>query len=200
LGEVKFRRAWNNPRVALLADAVSLFQSCNNNVDADSEEKTVFFRGVWNIVESRVGRPVAMYLLLNGAASARVLMLRTGLGASSVYWALDRLAGLGIVERGIRVRMPNKKCVTIHRLLGCDPELAQEAARLHMRVLHPSYREAERVAQAILEEYLDPRKESEITYRAIVEKAHELIVGSKSHDVVELAAQVLTEKGIRVWR
>jgi len=99
-------------------------------VDGGSEEKIAFFQGVWNIVESRVGRPVAIYLLLNGAASARVLMMRTGLGASSVYWALDRLASLGIVERGVRVKMPNRKCVTIHRLVGCDPELAQEAGRL----------------------------------------------------------------------
>ncbi len=77
--------------------------------------------------------------------------------------------------------------------------LVQDAGRLHMSVLHPAYRDAERVAQAILEEYLDPRRESEITYRAIVERAHELVMGSR-HDVVELAAQILVAKGIRIWR
>lgn len=66
-----------------------------------------------------------------------------------------------------------------------------------MRVLHPKYREAERLAQAILEEYLDPRKESEITYKAIVEKAHELLTDSR-HDVVELVAYLLVEKSTTV--
>jgi hypothetical protein len=59
---------------------------------------------------------------------------------------VERLEALGMVERGIRVRIPNKRNVTIHRVVGCDPELVQEAARLHMQLLHPKYREAEMVA------------------------------------------------------
>jgi hypothetical protein len=38
--------------------------------------------------------------------------------------------------------------------VSCDPALVQEAAVQHLRFMHPKYREAERVAQAILEEYL----------------------------------------------
>ena len=69
-----------------------------------------------------------------------------------------------------------------------------------MWVLHPGYRDAERVAQAILEEYLEPRGESEVAYQMIVEKARLLGVRHMVPDVGEPAAQMLQEKGVRVWR
>jgi hypothetical protein len=78
--------------------------------------------------------------------------------------------------------------------------LVQEAARLHMMLLHPKYREAERVDQAILEEYLEPQGESEVAYRVIVEKTRGLGVRHMVPDVGELAAQVLREKGVKVGR
>lgn len=51
-----------------------------------------------------------------------------------------------IMERGVRVNMPNRKNVTIHRVVGCDLDLVQKVAKLYMRLLQPRYREAERVA------------------------------------------------------
>jgi hypothetical protein len=47
---------------------------------------------------------------------------------------------------------------------------------------------------------LEPRGESEVVYRMIMEKTRELGVRHMAPDVGELAAQVLQEKGVRVWR
>ena len=84
--------------------------------------------------------------------------------------------------------------------MSCDPALVQEAAVLHVRFMHPKYREAERVAQAILEEYLEPRGESEVLYRLVLEKVKEIGVKTEIPDVGNLVTKALLAKGIKVWQ
>jgi len=186
--------------VRLVSEALWLFQYWNNNVEETTEEKIGFFQEVWNILSSDVCRKVLEYLLMNGAASALVLKHRTGLSNSSVYWALDRLSSVGLLRKGIRIRGPNKKRVTIHFLIDCDMSLIQEAALLHMRTLSPKYRVAEQVAQTILEEYLPSRATKEITYKEIVLQVKSLRLPFSTPDIADLTAQYLHEQGIRIWR
>ena len=56
------------------------------------------------------------------------------------------------------------------------------------------------MAQAILEEYLEPRGELEVVYRMIMENAWELGVRHMVPDVGEIAAQMSREKEVKVWR
>ena len=196
----RFQVHWKNPRVRFVSEVLWLFQYWNNNVEGTTEEKIGFFQQVWNILSSDVCRKVLEYLLTNGAASALVLKHHTGLSSSSIYWALDRLSSLGLLRKGVRIRAPNKKRVTIHILADCDMTLVQDAALLHVRTLSPKYRVAERAAQLILEEYLSPRQVKEITYKEIVLRVKSLKLPFSTPDIADLAAQYLHEQGVRVWR
>ena len=191
---------WKNPRVRLVSEALWLFQCYNNNNIQYNNNNNRLFQEVWNILSSDVCRKVLAYLLMNGAASALVLKHRTGLSNSSVYWALDRLSSVGLLRKGIRVKAPNKKRVTIHCLVDCDMSLIQEAALLHMKTLSPKYRVAEKVAQTILEEYLPSKATKEITYKEIVLQVKSLKLPFNTPDIAELAAQYLHEQGVRIWR
>jgi len=191
---------WKNPRVRFVSEIMWLFQSCYNNDVEESLEIPAFFQEVWNILSSDVCRKVLGYLLTNGAASALVLRHRTGLSSSSIYWALDRLSSLGLLRKGVRIRAPNKKRVTIHILVDCDMSLIQDAALLHMRTLSPKYRVAEKVAQLILDEYLSKKAAKEITYKEVLLQVKQLHLPFSVHDIADLAAQYLHEQGVRIWR
>ena len=51
-----------------------------------------------------------------------------------------------------------------------------------------------------LEEYKETGKPLEIQYRDIIGKVKELKIPFKGPDIVDLAAQYLHERGIKVWR
>jgi len=70
---------------------------------------------------------------------------------------------------------------------------------LHYRTLSPKYMAAERVAQTILDEFtLDQLME--VRYTDIMHSVRAMKIPYSGHDITDLAAQYLHEKGIKVWR
>jgi len=95
-------------------------------------------------------------------------------------------------KRGPRVR--------IWMVPDADFDQIKEAQKLHKRLLSPKYVAGEKLGQLILEEYIEPRNQEEITGREIWAVARENKITGELTDIVFFAMNYLTEQGIKVWR
>jgi len=67
-------------------------------------------------------------------------------------------------------------------------------------MLSPKFSVAEKVAQTILEEYINKRNVSEISYKEIIVQVKELTIPFRTPDIAELAANYLHDRGVKVWK
>jgi len=87
----------------------------------------------------------------------------------------------------------------------CSDEEVVRAVILHYRTLRPKYRAAEKVAQAILDDFYKKGKSMEISIRDIFVQVKALKIPFTSPHIADLAAQHLHEKASRsgdetLWR
>jgi len=80
------------------------------------------------------------------------------------------------------------------------PEDIARCIQQHRRLLSPKFRLAENIAQRILDSYLKPQNLREISYRTITLIIKELRIPFNIYDIAHLAANSLSEKGVKVWR
>jgi len=138
-------------------------------------------------------------------STAYVLQMKTGLPEASAYRALKRLRGLGLIEpvyripiHGLRKGGPRP---IIWGLKGCyQPKDVARCIQHHRCLLSPKYRLAERLAQALLDQYIKPNNMQEISYKTILIFIRELRIPFNIYDIATLTANVLSERGIKVWR
>lgn len=112
---------------------------------------------------------------------------------------------LGIVEPILKVPQRRvKRSGPMPRVWGlvghCSDEEVARAVILHYRTLSPKYRAAEKVAQAILDDFYKKGKPMEISIRDIFVQVKALKIPFTSPDIADLAAMYLHEKGVKVWR
>ena len=145
-----------------------------------------------------------IYLCMHGAATSWILQCQLEMPEATVYRAFKQLRSLGFIKPAIKVKKAQGSRggprPTIWILDGSSNDDVADALRLHYRMLSPKYRIAEEVAQSILDEYLTPRHNTEITYREIIIHIKELKIPFNSPDIADLAANYLHERGIKVWR
>ena len=145
-----------------------------------------------------------LYLCRHGAATGWLLQVQLGLPEATAHRVLRNLRALGIVEPILKVPQRRMKrsgpMPTIWGLKGhCSDEEVARAMTLHYRTLSPKYRAAEKVAQTILDEFTEAQP-MEVKYRDIMLRVKAMKIPYSGHDVADLAAQYLHEKGIKVWR
>jgi predicted transcriptional regulator len=144
------------------------------------------------------------YFCLHGASTAWVLQNELNHPEATVYRSLKRLRSLGIIIPALKVSKIKKSKggprPTVWALEGAKTEEVATAMRLHYKMLSPKFRVAEKVAQTILEEYINKRNVSEISYKEIIVQVKELTIPFRTPDIAELAASYLHEKGIKVWK
>ena len=157
-----------------------------------------------NIFSSNAVAEAFLYFCLKGAATAWILQYELKMPEATSYRALKRLRVLNIVKPAVKVsKIRNSKGgprPTVWAMECASTEEISNALRLHFRTLSPKYRVAEKVAQTILDEYINKRNTQEISYKEILIQIKELRIPFKTPDIAHLAAQYLNEIGIKVWR
>lgn len=156
-----------------------------------------------NIFSSPAVSEAFLYFCLHGAATAWVLQAELNQPEATVYRAIKRLRALGLVVPAVKVsKVQSSKGgprPTVWSLNEATGEEVAAALKLHYKMLSPKYRVAEEVAQTILDQYAEKGRD-EIRYRDLLEQIKEMKIQFKAPDIAELAAQYLTEKGLKVWR
>ena len=145
---------------------------------------------------------VFMYLLERGAATSWLIQVDLELPEPTVYRVLKKLRVMELITPESRVpksmHSPSGPRPLIWALLASSTEDVARAARDHQRAMSPNYRVAEKFVQYLLEECIH----EEIDYKQILQEAkHKLTMSTQRiMDVSQLAATILKEKGIKVWR
>ena len=80
--------------------------------------------------------------------------------------------------------------------MRCAPLRARRVSRMRT----PAYSRVRVISQLILDEYLEPRGLSEITFRQVVAETRVQCRGFYSGDIARLVAAELVTEGIKVWR
>ena len=89
---------------------------------------------------------------------------------------------------------------SLYAIKGYRPEDIVEALQRASKKRTPAYSEVRNITQLILEEYLEPRGLSEISFREIVAVSRERCKGFYSGDIARLVVKELSGEGIKVWR
>lgn len=158
-----------------------------------------------NIMRSAATSEVFFYLLEHGAATAWLLQVELQMPEATAYRALKKLRVMDIVVDAITIRHQTGARggprPTVWALQGTSPEVVAAAIRKHQRALSPKYRVAEKFVQDILEPHLnrDPSGRG-ITFNQIIRYSRGQTAPYRNRDIADLAATILTMKGIKVWR
>ena len=118
---------------------------------------------------------------------------------ASVYRELNSLIRLGLVERVMPRRDGVGRPYTIYAVKGYRPEDVVEALHRATAGRSPVYSQVRDVTQLILEDYLEPRGLSEISWREILCETRVYCKGFYSGDVARLVARELSHMGVKVW-
>lgn len=126
---------------------------------------------------------------------------------ATFYRCVKRLIKHGFVVKIMKVyrgpvgrRGKGGPLPTIFGVPNYKPDDVAEALQHHNRLKSPKYREAHKVTQLVLEEYIDMEaKKPEIRYAEIMEilKSRLSVV---QPDIADLVASDLHRQGIKVWR
>lgn len=156
------------------------------------------------IFSSQSMAEVFLYFCLHGAGTGLILQSENNLSEATTYRILKRLYNMGLIYPALKIsNIRNSKGgprPIVWALQGASNEEIANAIRLHMKKLNPKYLIAERLAQTILDEYLNKRRINEITYREILIHIKELRLPYRTPDIAELTAEYLLENGMKVWR
>jgi len=144
---------------------------------------------------------IVVYFIENGAATGFILKYKLRYKYKmTVYRAIEAMRELGLVEEGPAFKVPQSKkntWTTPWVLTGYDEdtriEVVKRATELHNKLMSPKYRLADAYGQTILERFDPDDHKREITYREIMELV-------KSRDIADMAAKIIHENGVKVWR
>lgn len=156
-----------------------------------------------SIVSTEDLRMMAFYFLDYGAATSFVLKERLKLGKAKLHRYIKQLKLWGFIEPSIKVRSSlgkkGPRCI-VWQTPDATIDQIHDAHLLHQRLKSPKFRVAEKVAQLILDEYIEPKGIKEISYKEILDFVDGKCYRFRKADIAELAAQSLHERGIKVWR
>lgn len=159
-----------------------------------------------SIFTSRSTGEVFMYFLEHGAVTSWVLQVDLGMPEATAYRSLKNLRRLGVIEKAQKIgkqrRANGGPRPTLWGLLGCTPSQERDALLKHYRAESPKYRVAEKIAQSIIEDFLEPQGLREIGWRQMLYRVRGSRGVSKHSvpDLAELTKRSLVLRGIKVWK
>lgn len=148
-------------------------------------------------------RRVAFFFMDQGASTARIVENRLQVPEATVYRHIKTLKNCKFIVPFIKTRKTkNAKGGPRSDVWGI-PEASRDqildAQKIHWRLESPKYVAGEKLGQLILEEYLLPRDQKELSRREFLDLTVQY--GYKGQpDVKDFAANFLHEKGIKVYR
>ncbi len=201
-----------NNSVYNIVYAIKLFLSSDNNnsfLDALSSRELLSHSErdldqVGKILSIRGLRRTAWYFLDYGAATAAILQNRLGITEPTTYRYMKDLKTFNFISLAVKTRKPrgHKGGPRPEVWMVPDATLADinDAQKLHRSLLSPKYVAGERLGQLILEEFLQPREQVEITSREVFAVAREHKITGELVDIAFFAMNYLRDQGIKVWR
>jgi len=183
------KRLRQNPVLNIIRQIVYLsnvsqlntFSNKNTYLDFVSSLETIL--GTWNRAR------VAEYFVVNGAATAAVLMHRLGLRYATTYRILRDFSNVGFIRPVSTVRGERGREAVVWAVPGANPERVREAVLEHRRLSSPVYRAAE----PFIREFAG-RPGRDVSYREILRRCGRVDVA----EVVAHELQRVAKK--RVWR
>ncbi len=161
-------------------------------------------KDVGRILVSDSLRRVTWYFLDYGAATSLILQFRVDVPEATSHRHLKTLQKMGVVAPAVRSRhsitVKGGPRPTIWMVPDAEFDQINETQKLHKRLLSPKYVAGERLGQRILEEFLQPREQVEITSREVFAVAREHKIGGELTDIAFFAMNYLRDQGIKVWR
>lgn len=166
------------------------------------QELIAFFE---SIMKSPATSDVFFYFLEHGAATAWILQVDLMQPEATVYRALKNLRKMDILVDAIKVSKQRGSKggprPIVWALQGADATDVAAAIRKHYRSLSPKYRVAEKLVQTIIQEYLERNTHIDgITHRMILDIIKGQAEPYHTGDIADLAATILREQGVKVWR
>lgn len=199
----------NNSQIIMIRKMKLLISNDNGNSLDKVREAQRLLSFIESIFKSSSTGETFLYLLDRGATTAWLLQVNLEIPGPSAYRALKRLRVMGLVtpewripNRRLRSRKPGHAKggprAMVWALLDASKEDVARAVRDHRRALSPNYRVAEEFVQYLLEDCIM----EDITYKRILQYGLERLDMSKQRvrDVSQMAANILSEQGIKVWR
>ena len=107
---------------------------------------------------------------------------------------------MGLVERIVSRREGRGRPYTVFGVKGFAAEDVVKAVERVVRLRWPVYSHVRRISQSILEDYLEPKGLTEISWRAILSETRTRSRGFYRVDIADLVAKELSLEGIKVWR
>lgn len=201
---MKQPRSENNSTIETIRKIRLLLPDGDNNLGKRVAEIHRLVSFLENITRSAVTAQVFFYFLEHEAATPYLLQIELDIPESSAYRALRTLRKMDVVVDVFKITEHKKKGgprAKVWALQEAQVTNIADAVRRHHRALSPKYRAAEELVQTVIQDYLERRGDlKEITQRevlAIVQKASSPF---RPHDIAQIAATILHERGIKVWR
>ncbi len=192
----------SNPHILIISKMkLILYNESINPLDRVREAQRLL-SFLESIFKSPATGKVFFYLLGRGAATSWLIQVDLGLPEATTFRALKMLRAMELITPEWRIpkskHSPSGPRPLVWALLGSSKEDVARAARDHQRAMSPNYRVAEDFVQYLLEDFV----RDEITYKEILQHAKGKLEMStqRIRDISQLAATILTEKGIKVWR
>jgi len=171
-----------------------------NLTNSDWSKSLRLLERLMRLDSSPILQRVARYFLERKASTSRILRTELNLPKSTVTWALQQLADIGFIEPVSEVKQERGRPAIIYATPDASKEDIKQARIRHRRLSSPKYRAAEKLAQTLLTKYLEKNESSEISIREILIFVREVKLPYSSIDVAEIVAELLSEKGIKIWR
>lgn len=157
-----------------------------------------------NIFATKHTGRVFIYLLERGACTSYILQVHLDISVANTYRCLRRLEKLGFSHQIRRIpKHLNKKGGPrpfVWALTGATTNDIASAIQLHYRSQSPKYRVAEELASTFLTDYIFKRGIDEIGYSELRDYVRTHNLPFVTSDIAEIAADYLTEQGVKVWR
>ena len=147
---------------------------------------------------------IFLYLLEHGACTSYTLQVHLDISETNTYKCLKRLEKLGFSHQIRRIpKHRNKRGGPrpfVWALTGATTNDVANAIQLHYRSQSPKYRVAEEVASTFLTDYIFKRGIEEIGYSELRDYVRTHDFPFVTSDIAEIAADYLTQQGVKVWR
>jgi len=166
-----------------------------------------FFTKFGSIWKTKSFRETLIELCRSGAATQFQLENKTKLSNASISRAIKFLNKNGLIKPATRVRSAYSKGgprPIVWAPINYLPEDILRASEEHVRSSTPSFSEAERISQLILDDYLSLKPDwlkTQIKYKEIIKITRQNTTNFQVADVANLVAiQLQNFHGVNVWR
>jgi len=195
----------NNSVLKLIRKMKLLFSYGENNLSQRAVAVQELVAFLESIMKSPATSDIFFYFLEHGAATAWLLQVDLTQPEASVYRALKNLRKMDILVDALKISRQRGSRggprPTVWALQGADAADVAAAIRKHYRSLSPKYRVAEELVQTVIQEHLERNTHVDgITHRTILGIIRGQAEPYHTRDIADLAATILREQGIKVWR